>query len=184
MTFQVMYSSSNFLVIGSNSFSGSHFVEELLSKNINVLGISRSLEQNPIFLPYKWKENKLKNSGGQNYKFYQIDLNSDLPKLIEIVDKYKPAYIVNFAAQGMVAESWLNPTDWYQTNVVSQVALHDELRKRLFIKKYIHAPPGFMEVVKKDGSKDTTFNPTTPYAVNEQLVIYIYKASTKLTNFP
>ena len=110
----------------------------MLSKNIKVIGISRSLEQNPIFLPYKWKENKLKNSGGQNYKFYQIDLNSDLPKLIEIVDKYKPEYIVNFAAQGMVAESWLNPTDWYQTNVVSQVALHDELRKRLFIKKYIH----------------------------------------------
>ena len=31
---------SNFLVIGSNSFSGSHFVEELLSKDIKVIGIT------------------------------------------------------------------------------------------------------------------------------------------------
>ena len=64
----------NFLVIGSNSFSGSHFVEELLSKDMMVIGISRSLEQNAIFLPYKWEENQLKNDRGQNYKFYQIPL--------------------------------------------------------------------------------------------------------------
>ena len=38
----------------------------------------------------------------------------------------------------MVAESWLSPLDWYQTNVISQVALHDELRKMKFIKKYLH----------------------------------------------
>ena len=44
-----MDNGSNFLVIGSNSFSGSHFVEELLSKDIKVIGISRSLEQNAIF---------------------------------------------------------------------------------------------------------------------------------------
>ena len=38
----------------------------------------------------------------------------------------------------MVAESWLNPTHWYKTNTVSQVALHDELRRRTFLKKYVH----------------------------------------------
>ena len=48
----------------------------------------------------------------------------------EAILSLKPDYVVNFAAQGMVAESWLNPTHWYKTNVVSQVAFHDELRKR------------------------------------------------------
>ena len=58
--------------------------------------------------------------------------------LIDIIKKFRPNYIVNFAAQGMVSESWLNPLHWYQTNLLSQVALHDELRKLNFIEKYIH----------------------------------------------
>ena len=46
------------LVIGSNSFSGSHFVKHALEKNHNVIGVSRSIDLNPIFLPYKWEDNK------------------------------------------------------------------------------------------------------------------------------
>ena len=38
----------------------------------------------------------------------------------------------------MVAESWLNPIHWYQTNLLSQVSVHDQLRKRKFIQKYVH----------------------------------------------
>ena len=57
---------------------------------------------------------------------------------IELIDHVQPQIIVNFAAQGMVAESWLNPTHWYKTNTVSQVALHDELRKKTYIKKYVN----------------------------------------------
>ena len=46
--------------------------------------------------------------------------------------------MVNFAAQGMVAESWLNPTRWYRTNVVAEVALHEALRQKPFLQKYVH----------------------------------------------
>ena len=37
----------------------------------------------------------------------------------------------------MVAQSWENPVHWYKTNIISQVALHDKLRKRNFL-KYVH----------------------------------------------
>ena len=83
-------------------------------------------------LPYKWLNVKEKVFSHQNFIFKKYDLNIDLLKIIEEVDSFRPAYVVNFAAQGMVAESWLNPTHWYKTNVVSQVAFHDELRKRSF----------------------------------------------------
>ena len=66
-----------------------------------------------------------------NFQFEQFDLNINLVEILKIIDSFKPSYIVNFASQGMVAESWLNPTHWYKTNVVSQVALHDELRKKV-----------------------------------------------------
>ena len=42
------------LVIGSNSFSGSHFVAEALGAGHAVWGVSRSPEPNPVFLPYRW----------------------------------------------------------------------------------------------------------------------------------
>ena len=41
------------LVIGSNSFSGSHFVAEALAGGHQVWGVSRSAEPNPVFLPYR-----------------------------------------------------------------------------------------------------------------------------------
>ena len=47
-----------FLVIGSNSFSGSHFINEALKNNHTVFGVSRSKEPKTIFLPYKWSNEK------------------------------------------------------------------------------------------------------------------------------
>ena len=125
-----------FLVIGSNSFSGSNFVNYLINSNYKVIGVSRSKERHANFLPYLWGI-KNTNSFKDKFIFEQIDLNKDLDKLISLIDKFKPKYIVNFAAQGMVAESWLNPTHWYNTNILSQVAFHDELRKRDFLEKFV-----------------------------------------------
>ena len=127
-----------FLVIGSNSFSGSHFIAKTLEEGYEVVGVSRSKEINSVFLPYLWnlKDKKSIKSFENNFSFYKIDLNFQLNDLVQIVDSFKPTHIVNFAAQGMVAESWLDPTHWFQTNVVSQVALHDELRKKKFLEKF------------------------------------------------
>ena len=105
-------SKDKILVIGSNCFSGSHFVAEALNAGHQVWGVSRSPEPNPIFLPYRWLnvQDCTPIANSENFEFNQIDLNCDLEKLIELVDKVQPAIVVNFAAQGMVAESWLQPT--------------------------------------------------------------------------
>ena len=108
-----------YLIIGSNSFSGSNFINFLLSKNNIVRGVSRSKEINSVFLPYK------KNKNIKNFKFYKIDLNKDLKKLINICDIFKPNFIINFSAQGMVAESWKSPLDWYNTNFKFAKFLHN-----------------------------------------------------------
>ena len=44
-----------FLVIGSNSFSGSNFVNYLLKNDYKVWGISRSNQPDKVFLPYFWE---------------------------------------------------------------------------------------------------------------------------------
>jgi nucleoside-diphosphate-sugar epimerase len=44
-------------IIGSNSFSGSHFIKLVLNKGYKVIGVSRSKEYHSVYLPYK-KEKK------------------------------------------------------------------------------------------------------------------------------
>ena len=66
-----------------------------------------------------------------------------------------------------MAESWLNPTHWYRTNVVAQVALHDALRQKPFCRNtYMSPPQRCMAAPMVAGSKSTTTVPSTPYAVS------------------
>jgi UDP-glucose 4-epimerase len=42
--------------------------------------------------------------------------------LMALVRQHETPYVINFAAQSMVAESWQNPGDWFTTNAVSTVS--------------------------------------------------------------
>ena len=150
------------LVIGSNSFAGSNFIDFLLDKNFKVYGISRNSEINNVYLSYK------KNKNLKNFKFFKINLNlkKDINKLVKIIKENNIIYVVNFAAQGMVAESWINPQDWYMTNVVSNSILIKELSK-LKIKKYLNfSTPEVYGNTASLMKESNTFAPTTPYAIS------------------
>jgi dTDP-glucose 4,6-dehydratase len=150
-------------VIGSNSFSGSSFIGHCLKQGIEILGASRSDEISACFLPYKW----LPPSQQAGFRFVQADLNHDLDRLMDVLNEVRPDYVVNFAAQGMVAQSWLTPEHWYQTNVVANVKFHDRLRKCAWLRKYVHVSTP--EVYgSTSGLIDETapFNPSTPYAAS------------------
>ena len=180
--------SEKVLVIGSNSFSGSHFVAEALRADHQVWGVSRSPEPDDVFLPHHWPDPAARKplANADNFYFQTIDLNYQLGDLIALIDRVQPSLVVNFAAQGMVAESWLNPTHWYQTNVVSQVALHDALRQKKFIKKYVHVTTP--EVYgSTDGGwirEHTHFSPSTPYAVSRAACDMHLMSFQKAYSFP
>ena len=118
--------SEKIIVIGSNSFSGASFVPFALDEGFEVIGTSRSEEPNPVFLPYKYS--------GESIEFHQLDLNHDLDKIMALIESKKPQYVVNFAAQSMVAQSWDHPDHWFMTNVVSTVQFHDKLRHCHYLK--------------------------------------------------
>lgn len=148
------------LVVGSNSFSGAHFVDFALAQGARVIGISRSAEPIDAFLPYRWHEHA-------GFEFRRLDLNRDLPEIRDLLHDEKPDYVVNFAAQSMVGESWANPGDWFMTNAVSTVRFHDELRKCDFLKRYVHiTTPEVYGSCTGFVKEDHAFNPSTPYAVS------------------
>ena len=150
------------MVIGSNSFSGSHFAAYAAGLGNSVLGISRSDQPSTEFLPQYWHYD---NHAG--YQFKKIDLNSDVVKLEQTVSDFIPTHVVNFAAQGMVAESWLNPLDWYKTNLIAQVKLHDILRTNKELKKYVHVSTPEVYGSTNGWLKESyNFSPSTPYAAS------------------
>lgn len=148
-------------VIGSNSFSGSNFVNFLLERGHHVLGVGRSPEPHPVFLPYS------SNPHRKAFRFEQSDLNRDINQLVELLGDLKPTRIVNFASQGMVAESWNKPEDWYQTNLLSQVKFHEQLRRFDFIEKYVHVSTPEVYGSTSGWVEETfSFMPSTPYAIS------------------
>jgi len=147
-------------VIGSNSFSGASFVDYALKQGVKVIGTSRSEEPIDALLPYKWADNK-------NFSFHQLDLNKDLQGIKDLLHSLKPMHVINFAAQSMVGESWQYPEDWFMTNVVSTIKLHNELRQCDFLKRYVHvSTPEVYGSCSGFVNEDFPFNPSTPYAVS------------------
>ncbi len=152
-----------YLVIGSNSFSGAHFVDHALKAGARVVGVSRSPEPHLAFRPYAWPSEAARGP----FDFHQLDLNQDLPAILTLVRDLKPDYVVNFAAQSMVAESWQNPDHWMMTNVVSTVRLHEGLRTCAFLKKYVHiSTPEVYGTCEGLIGERTAYDPSTPYAVS------------------
>ena len=150
-----------------------------LNEGMIVTGISRSVEPDKVFLPYK------KNVNIDKFCFKRFDLNNDLTKIIDIIKDTKSEYVVNFAAQGMVAQSWENPEDWFQTNTLSNVMLHNQLRNLSFLKKYVHISTpevyGTCEGVIKE---NTIYTPSTPYAVSRAATDMSLMAFKNAYNFP
>lgn len=167
------------VVIGSNSFSGSHFIDFLL-KNTHyfVIGISRSPEKKDFYLPYKKPDLS-------RFEFRQLDLNRDIPDILKLFDKHNPEYVVNFASQSMVGESWLYPEHWYRTNVLSIVALTNSLKERKYLKKYVHiSTPEVYGNCTGCIKEDAPTSPSTPYAASRAAGDVFIQMLVKTFKFP
>ena len=157
-----MTAKSTVLVIGSNSFSGSDFIDLLLEDGArSVIGVSRSPEKSPVFLRYKRRRDP-------DFEFHRLDLNKDLPRLVDLMRSRRPDYVVNFAAQSEVAPSWENPQQWFQTNAVAVTGLAHALKDLKFLKKYVHiSSPEVYGACVGTVREDAPLNPSTPYAASK-----------------
>ena len=167
------------IVLGSNSYAGSCYIDYLLSKNYKVYGFSRSSEPSKLLLKYKYNKNI------RNFKFIRFNINNDLNFLNKFLGKNKIEYIVDFLGQGMVAESWLNPHHWYKTNILSKVKMYDLLSKKKKFKKYVRiSTPEAVGDVKGLLRENTISKPSTPYAISHLAQDLTLLAYYKFNKFP
>jgi len=167
------------VVLGSNSFSGSDFIDLLLEDEGNeVSGISRSPEKSAVFLPYK-------RHRAANFTFHQLDLNTDSARIIELLDSLEPEYVVNFAAQSEVAPSWEHPEQWFETNVVALAKLTNALKERAYLRRYVHiSSPEVYGACEGRVTESARLNPTTPYAASKAAADLFLFTLVKNLQFP
>ncbi|MCF7866025.1 GDP-mannose 4,6-dehydratase [Candidatus Woesearchaeota archaeon] len=170
---------SKVVVIGSNSFSGSNFISHLIKNSkYDIVGISRSAEKSDVFLTYK-------KQPLERFTFHQLDLNKDIKKILDLLDELQPEYIVNFASQSMVGQSWDHPDHWYKTNVLSIVHLVNALKEKKYLKKYVHvSTPEVYGSCSGSVNESHPHNPSTPYAGSRAAADDFIQMLIKQFNFP
>ncbi len=166
-------------IIGSNSFSGGDFIDLLLEDPQNeVIGLSRSVERDELFLAYHSHPNA-------KFRFYQYDLNQDIERINRLFDSFQPAYIVNFAAQSEVDPSWVSPWDWMETNIVALTRLTDHLKDAKYLKRFVHvSSPEIYGSCQGKVKEDAPYNPSTPYAASKAAADMLLSTYAKNFSFP
>jgi dTDP-glucose 4,6-dehydratase len=133
------------LVTGSNGFIGKNFVSWILKNtDWNVIGLDR-------------RQSDLEDP---RYKQYQMDLNN----LLDIPDKFE--YVVHFAAEKNVKNSFKTIDPYILNNVLGTAKLFDWLRNKE-CKKIINFSTVAVLGPIQDGQKkweNAAINPHNPYA--------------------
>lgn len=170
---------ATYLVIGSNSFTGSHIVDMLLDEPSAVVhGVSRSPEYKDIYLPYSAR------SAGR-FKFKSIDSVKDFPALVALIDKLDPSFVINVAALSEVALSNERPVEYYEINTLAPVKLCDQLRHRRSLQRYVHISSAeIFGSCPEPLTENAPFHPSTPYAVSKAAADLHLEVLIKNAKFP
>ena len=156
----------SFLITGGLGFIGSNFIRLLLEQTDceKIVNLDKeTYAGNP--------ENLADFESDPRYVFSLGDI-CDAKLVSDLLEKYQPDALVNFAAESHVDRSIDGPEPFVQTNVVGTLKLlesfkhyytaQSEDRKKSL--RFLHVSTD--EVYGSLGSKDPAFSETTPYAPN------------------
>lgn len=129
MTKQTSLDNGNILVTGGAGFIGSHLVEELLKRKVNVFVVDIEVKPLSYFVI-----NKL----NKKVKFELIDVR-DKNKIFRFLKKYKPDFIFHLAAITTVTQAYEDPYKTIETNVMGTANILEAVRLNSFIKGVIVA---------------------------------------------
>jgi dTDP-glucose 4,6-dehydratase len=149
-------------VIGSNCFTGSHIVDALLDDPENeVVGVSRSPECPPLFRPYARHQSP-------RFTFHRIDSVRQFDALTSLLDRVRPAVVVNVAALSEVGLSNERPVEYFDINTNAVVRLCHHLRRCEYLERYVHVSSAeIFGSCNRPVAEEAPFRPSTPYAVSK-----------------
>jgi len=159
----------NTLILGGESFAGSHYINSLLKQGHNV------------DTTYRYDTRVPYNKEHSNLTRYIKDIYINSDEIVELIKQNDYDLIVNFIAKSSVAPSWKDPSTWMKINAVAPMKIIHEGRDH--IKKFIQMSTP--EVYGNwSGTEKNVYRPSTPYAISKAALDMYTECLYKEFNFP
>lgn len=121
----------------------------------------------------------------KRYSYHARHLTYELDLLMEVLDKERPNYIVNFAAQGEGAVSWKNSWRFFETNSMGLARLCEELMKRDYLERFIQIGTSEMYgSVDRAVTEEEPIKPSSPYAASKVAFDMYLQSVHRFLRFP
>ena len=163
------------LVTGAAGFIGSNLVIELFKtiEDINIVGIDNMNDYYDVAIK-KWRLSEIEKTNGK-WTFIKGDI-SDKSMIDELFIKYKPAVVVNLAAQAGVRYSITNPDAYIQSNLIGFYNILEACRH-----SYNNGEAGVEHLVYASSSSVYGTNKKVPYSTEDKVdnPVSLYAATKK-----
>ena len=169
------------LITGGAGFIGGNFaLRTMAAKNTSLVNLDR--------LTYAGNLQTLQSiSDKPNYHFYQGDIG-DRALVAQILEKYQPEAVINFAAESHVDRSIHGPGDFIQTNIVGTFNLLESVRayyeklgddqKNKF--RFLHVSTdevyGTLDQTDPPFAETNPYEPNSPYAASKAASDHLVRA--------
>lgn len=161
------FDGTSVLVCGGAGFIGSNFIHHLLNSypRISIINLDK--------LTYSGNLDNLRDiARDPRYTFVRGDI-ADARKIHTVFKKYKPDYVINFAAETHVDRSiHVGALEFINTNVVGVFNILEAVKASGNIKKFVQVSTdevyGSLELGSREVFTETTaFAPNVPYAATK-----------------
>ncbi|KZX11410.1 CDP-glucose 4,6-dehydratase [Methanobrevibacter curvatus] len=160
--FKDYFQDKKVLITGNTGFKGSWLSQILLNLESNVIGFSSEIPTKPSIFEILELENNINHFYGDIRNFNSLN---------ELIQNSNPDIIIHLAAQPLVRQSYIEPVETYQTNVIGTVNLLESVRK---LTNYEH---------KRNSDSTVLLNVTTDKCYENKEINYAYKESDKLGGY-
>lgn len=163
------------LVTGAAGFIGSNLVIELFKtiEDIKIIGIDNMNDYYDVAIK-EWRLQQIEKMNGQ-WIFIKGDI-SDKATIDGIFSEYKPAVVVNLAAQAGVRYSITNPDAYIQSNLIGFYNILEACRH-----SYDNGETGVEHLVYASSSSVYGTNKKVPYSTDDKVdnPVSLYAATKK-----
>lgn len=173
----------NIFVTGAAGFIGSNLVKRLLkdTRTAHIIGIDN---MNDYYDP-RLKEQRLEELKDERFTFIKGDI-ADKAAIDSIFAEYKPAVVVNLAAQAGVRYSITNPDAYIQSNLIGFYNILEACRHNP-VEHLVYASSSSVYGSNKKvpySTDDKVDNPVSLYAATKKSNELLAHAYSKLYNIP
>ena len=157
------------IITGVTGQDGSHMADYLLSNtDYNIIGIVRRLS-----VP---NHGNIRHINNTRFSIVEADI-CDSQSASNLIQKYKPDYFINFAANSFVGSSWEMPLNHMTTNCLAVMFQLEAIRKSCPTCRYYNAGSSeeFGDVMYMPQDERHPLRPRSPYGASKAAARHIVK---------